>query len=141
MWITLICLLMPMLQSSEKHPDFIAMQGEWGCTQMIRDGVKLPEEVSETRFRDVKDDTVTMSVFEKVIQTGKFKLNPNVTPKQIDVTIGDGPNKDKVVTGIYEFKGDELIINAAQPGKDRPASFDCKEGSGLSLTIWKKNKK
>ena len=141
MWIALISLLIPMVQSSDKHPDYSAMQGEWGCTQMIRDGVKMPEDVAESRFRDVKDDAVSVSIYEKVVQTGKYKLNPNVTPKQIDVTISDGPLKDKVVPGIYEFKGEELIIIAAQPGKDRPTSFECKEGSGLSLSVWKKMKK
>lgn len=141
MWIALISLILPMVDDQKKLPDYLAMQGEWGCTQMIRDGVKMPEDVAESRFRDVKDDTVAVSVYEKVVQTGKFKLNPSVTPRQIDVTILDGPAKDKVIPGIYEFKGDELFIIAAQPGKDRPATFECKEGSGLTLSVWKKMKK
>jgi uncharacterized protein (TIGR03067 family) len=142
MWIALICLLMPMPQSSEKHPDLIAMQGEWGCTLNIRGGQKQPEEVTETLFRDIKDDVVIISVFEKPVQKGKFTLNPNVTPKQIDVTMLEGPAKDKVAMGIYELKDGVLKICSAPAGSgQRPATFESKAGSNISLTEWKLNKK
>jgi uncharacterized protein (TIGR03067 family) len=141
MWIALISLLMPMAQPSEKHPDYAAMQGEWGCTLNIRGGQKQPEEVVETLFRDVKDDHVTISLYDKPLQKGKFTLNPNATPKQIDVTALEGPTKDKVTQGIYELKDGVLRICSSPTGNPRPTMFESKEGSNHSLTEWKLNKK
>src|SRR5476651_12057 len=109
-------LLFPVMEDPLKHPDMVSMQGEWGCTLNIRAGQKQPEEVVETLFRDVKDDTVTISLFDKPLQKAKFTLNPNVSPKQMDVTALEGPAKDKVAPGIYEIKDGVLRICAAPPG-------------------------
>jgi len=140
MWILPTALLSPVVDDA-KHPDLVAMQGEWGCTLNIRNGQRQPEEVVETLFRDIKDDVVTISLYDRVLQKGKLKLNPNTTPKQIDVTALEGPAKDKVSPGIYEIKDGVLRICSAQPGKDRPTAFESKEGSNHSLTEWKLNKK
>ena len=141
MWIALISLLIPAMNQADKHPDMVAMQGEWGCTLNIRAGQRLPEEVIETLFRDVKDDLVTLSLFDKPLQKGKFTINPNVTPKQIDVKVLEGPAKDKVTLGIYEFKDGAFRICSSPPGSPRPTIFESKEGSNISLTEWKLNKK
>lgn len=141
MWIVLISLLFTSVEQPAKHPDYQAMQGEWGCTLNIRAGQKQPVEVFETLFRDVKDDVVTISLFDKPLQKGKFTLNPNVTPKQIDVTALEGPAKDKVTLGIYELKDGVLRICSSPTGSPRPTTFESKEGSNLSLTEWKLNKK
>ena len=140
MWFLLIGMMFPVLDET-KHPDFVAMQGEWGCTLNIRNGQKQPDDVAETLFRDVKNDVVTISLFDKPLQKAKFKINPNVTPRQIDVTMLEGPAKDKVSSGIYELKDGELKICSATPGQPRPTSFESKEGSNTSLIVWKLNKK
>lgn len=140
MWIMLIALVMPNYEDP-KHPDLVAMQGEWGCTLNIRDGQRQPDEVAETIFRDVKDDILIISLFDKQLQKGKIKLDPTTTPKQIDVTMLEGPAKDKVSAGIYELKDGVLKICSAPAGQPRPTTFESKPGSGLSVTEWKRNKK
>ena len=141
MLLVFLGLLIPVMEDPLKHPDMVAMQGEWGCTLNIRAGQKQPEEVVETLFRDVKDDIVTVSLFDKPLQKAKFTINPNVSPKQMDVTALEGPAKDKVAPGIYEIKDGVLRICTAPPGGTRPAAFESKEGSNHSLTEWKQNKK
>ncbi|MFT3879122.1 MAG: TIGR03067 domain-containing protein [Gemmatales bacterium] len=141
MWMAMICLLIPVMDDNKKHPDFVAMQGEWGCTLNIRAGQRQPDETVETLFRDVKDDLVTISLFDKPLQKGKFTINPNVTPRQIDVTMLEGPAKDKISQGIYELKDGVFRICSSPPGNPRPTTFESKAGSNLSLTEWKLNKK
>jgi len=141
MWIALISLLLPMVNQADKHPDLVAMQGEWGCTLNIRAGQRQPEEVVETLFRDVKDDVVVLSLYDKPLQKMKITLNAGVSPKQIDATFLQGPAKDKVSLGIYEFKDGTMRICSAPPGEARPTTFESKEGSKLSLTEWKLNQK
>lgn len=143
MWIILTACLAasnPVMDDA-KNTDLQNMQGEWGCTLNIRAGQRQPDEVAESLFRDVKDDVMSISLYDRVLQKAKIKLNPNVTPKQIDQTALDGPAKDKVSQGIYEFKDGVLRICMAPPGEARPTAFESKEGSKLSLTEWKQNKK
>ncbi|MBL8822807.1 MAG: TIGR03067 domain-containing protein [Planctomycetia bacterium] len=140
MWCLLIGLLMP-VADEPKQADLTAMQGEWGCTLNIRNGQRQPDDVAETLFRDVKDDVVIVSLFDKALQKSKIKLNPQASPKEIDSTMLDGPAKDKVSLGIYEFKDGQLYLCVAQPGQPRPTSFESKPGSNTSLTVWKLNKK
>lgn len=137
----LLLVLLSPIPDDAKHPDLQAMQGEWGCTLNVRDGQRQPDDVAETIFRDVKDDIVTISLFDKQLQKGKIKLDPTANPKHIDMTMLEGPAKDKVAPGIYELKDGVLKICSAQPGSPRPTSFESKQGSRLSLTEWKLNKK
>ena len=140
MWIMLIALLFQ-AKDEGKHPDLVAMQGEWGCTLNIRDGQRQPDDVAETIFRDVKDDIVIISLFDKPLQKGKIKLDPTTSPKQIDMTMLEGPAKDAVSSGIYEIKDGVMKICSAPPGQPRPTVFESKTGSRVSLTEWKRNKK
>lgn len=140
MWCLLISLMLP-VADEPKHADLVAMQGEWGCTLNIRNGQRQPDDVAETLFRDVKDDVVTVSLFDKPLQKSRIKLNPQASPKEMDVTMLDGPAKDKVSAAIYEFKDGQLYICVAPPGQPRPTSFESKPGSNTSLTVWKLNKK
>jgi hypothetical protein len=46
----------------------------------------------------------------------------------------------KGVKGIYEIDGDTLRICVAKKGKERPKTFESKEGSGHVLTVMKRVK-
>ena len=53
----------------------------------------------------------------------------------------EGAAKGKKVLGIYKLDGDNATFCFAQPDKERPTKFETKEGSGLTLSTWKKTKK
>jgi uncharacterized protein (TIGR03067 family) len=69
----------------------------------------------------------------------QYRVEPDRTPKEIDVTYLEGPNKGKTVHGIYEFDGNTLrLCRQIEPDKDRPTAFESKPGSGLVLVTWKR---
>jgi hypothetical protein len=53
----------------------------------------------------------------------------------------EGPNKDKKQLGIYELDGDTAKFCFGSPGAERPSDFTTKEGSGRTLSLWRREKK
>jgi RNA polymerase sigma factor (sigma-70 family) len=73
---------------------------------------------------------------------GHFVFNPNLTPKWVAVyhEAKGGPDRQVPWTGVYELDGDTLRMCLAPPGKRRATKLESKEGSGLSLEVWKRVK-
>jgi uncharacterized protein (TIGR03067 family) len=116
-----------------------AMQGDWACESLTRDGMAFPDDDAQSLFRTVKGDSYVVSRFRTKAGSGTFTLDATKTPKEIDI-VPDGAKK-VVIKGIYKIDKDELTICHAAPGAKRAAAFASKEGSGDTLTVWKKEKK
>jgi uncharacterized protein (TIGR03067 family) len=83
----------------------------------------------------------TVKKGDEVIQVGTQKLDPSKSPKTIDVTMVEGPNKGAVMLGIYEFDGDTLRVCFDPQGKKRPTEFKSAAGSENFLNVHKRVKK
>ena len=99
----------------------------------------FPDEVRKTIKLVVKDDKYTVTVGKQVDQ-GTVKLMPSATPKAMDITGTDGPNKGKTILAIYERKGDTLRICYDLSGKKRPTEFKTEAGTQLFLVEYKRQK-
>jgi uncharacterized protein (TIGR03067 family) len=114
------------------------LAGTWSVVSMVQDG-KADD--------NAKDDQVTFASGEVTVK-GKngehkatYKLDASQKPHTIDISPSAGPNKDKVLKGIYKVKGDELTICwTRNPGEERPKAFESKESSGLMLATLKREK-
>jgi uncharacterized protein (TIGR03067 family) len=113
-------------------------QGEWTVESGERDGQKFPEEVAKSLKRTVKGDKTIVSREGQVVAEGTITLDPTKKPKTIDIKLDAS---GETVQGIYELDGDTLKICYAAPGMPRPKEFATKEGSGLTLGVWKRVKK
>ena len=71
---------------------------------------------------------------------GSVKLDPAATPKAMDITGTDGPNKGKTLLAIYELDGDRLKICYDLSGKNRPTAFQTTNGSLLFLVTYQRQK-
>jgi uncharacterized protein (TIGR03067 family) len=75
------------------------------------------------------------------ITLGKDTVYPDKSPKEVDSLYINGPAREKTAKGIYKIEGDTVTFAHADPGKDRPKSFDSgKEGSGITVIVLKKMK-
>jgi uncharacterized protein (TIGR03067 family) len=113
------------------------LKGIWQAVSEEVDGHKANPEQLEKTFLVIEGDRYTQRL-PNASRKGTFKLNPGTTPKQIDITPSDGPDKGKTLLGIYELKGATLRYCVAEPGKDRPREFTGKAGSGCRLFVSKR---
>jgi RNA polymerase sigma-70 factor (ECF subfamily) len=68
-----------------------------------------------------------------------FAVDPTKSPKAIDLTEAEGPQKGRTYHGIYKVEGDTYTIcRNVEPGKDRPTEFATRPDSGLMLVVWKR---
>jgi uncharacterized protein (TIGR03067 family) len=120
--------------------DLQQMQGEWSMQAMERDGKKLPDQLVKTYKRTVKQNRYIVTWLEdghaELLNTVMF-LDATKNPKAVDVLLRDGPFKGKKRLGIYKIEGDVETVCLAQPGKERPKSFDSKQGA---LHVWMRAK-
>jgi uncharacterized protein (TIGR03067 family) len=119
--------------AQDKKTDKELFQGDWKVVTVQVGGKDLRDQLPR-KVVTFSGDKVT------VMGDAEYKLDPSKTPKQIDVTVGegpdDGPDQKGTHPGIYKLDGDKLVIHQAQPGQDRPTGFESKEGTKtLLLTL------
>jgi uncharacterized protein (TIGR03067 family) len=119
--------------------DLERMQGDWAAESMIRDGQAFADADAQAFFRTVKGDAYTVYRFSKAAGKGTMKLDANKSPKTVDF-VPDG-GKLPPIAGIYKLEGDTLTLCYAPPGKPRPATFASDPDSGLTLSVWQREKK
>jgi uncharacterized protein (TIGR03067 family) len=84
--------------------------------------------------------TLTYDVFDRWFTCrGTFKVDPTRRPKQVEVTLTEGPDKGETCLGIYEFKGGTCTGCLARPGgRKRPTKFTSEEGTLHLLAVVKR---
>jgi uncharacterized protein (TIGR03067 family) len=113
-------------------------QGTWAIEYVDHDGHKPSPDKIKSMKLVIAGNRLTVQG-EKLMQS-TIKLDPSKSPKTIDITYDDGPDKGKVLQGIYELNGDGLKLCLSKPGKERPTQFVSKENSGLVLMVLKRDK-
>jgi len=109
------------------------------------DGVEAGgKEIPAAEFKGMtvtfEGDKYTVKKGDEVIQAATQKLDPSKSPKTLDGTVAEGPNKGTVILGIYEISDDTLKVCFDPQGKERPTEF--KTGSGAeTLVVHKRVKK
>jgi len=122
--------------------DAKALQGGWAIDAATLAGRDHGED-----FRGMKlvitGEKFTIE-FGKNSDKGTFTLDPAKSPRRIDIkTSPDGPFKGKTLPGIYELKGDKLVLCLDADGRPdaRPTKFEAKEMTRAMLLTYKREKK
>ena len=119
--------------------DLKRLQGKWQFVERIVDGKKA----------DIKSTwTISGNEISYGPESGvwaDFNLDATTKPKTIDiksVSKLDPKNAGKTIKGIYEIDGDTFkICGPIEAGaKERPTTFESKEGSGVTLLVSKRVK-
>jgi uncharacterized protein (TIGR03067 family) len=116
-------------------------QGSWTIESSVAGGQEIPRNQLKEFLVIYEGDKHTVKVGDKVIQVGTQKIDPSKSPKTIDVTMSEGPNKGAVMLGIYEFDGETLKVCFDPQGKKRPTEFKSEAGSQNFVNVHKRVKK
>ncbi len=115
---------------AQGQDDLVKLQGTWKRVDAEIDGKKLPAAELQTTTLTIEKNKYTLNMGGQ-LRTGTLKLDPSKTPKQIDLSSDAGPNKGKVLPGIYELDGDIFKYALSNPGKERPTDFTAKPGHSV----------
>ena len=116
-------------------------QGTWTFESVEAGGKEVPADLFKGMTVTFEGDRYTVKKGDEVIQVGTQKLDPSKSPKTIDVTMIEGPNKGAVMLGIYEIDGDTLKVCFDPQGKKRPTEFKTAPGSENFVNIHKRVKR
>jgi uncharacterized protein (TIGR03067 family) len=119
--------------------DLRQFQGTWSVESIIRDGVAVPDDQTQRLVLVVKDNERMVKDGDEVKSKATFTVNVATSPKEMDITVSDGPLAGKTLRGIYELKDDTLTICLTLEGAGRPGDLTAKEGSGRLLQVYKKS--
>jgi len=123
------------------------LEGTWITTSLISDGKKVPEEKAKLTTMTIKADGTWVMKNEKESWDGTFKIDPTKKPKTGQFVGKGGRFKDKTTLDIYELDGDTLtfcyviVPTGEESTKQRPTKFASEEGSGIWLSVLKREKK
>ena len=86
------------------NSDHVRLAGTWALVSGARDGKPVPDdEAKRTRLTVTEQHHFTVSEGSiGTSATGTFTIDAGATPKTIDSTATDGPDKGKTFLGIYE---------------------------------------
>jgi RNA polymerase sigma factor (sigma-70 family) len=112
--------------------DLEFLQGTWDLRGSEADGKALAAGALQGSRVVVKGNAITV-VFRGATSRGTLQLDSVPTPRTLDVTFTEGPEKGNKYLGIYELQEDTWRFCRAPAGKGRPGAFAGKAGSGHIL--------
>lgn len=125
------------IPAADKSP----LDGKWTLLSVTRDGKADDSLKGATRVHDGGKYSVTPPAGSSTAEvSGTATIDTSKTPITIDMKPASGRYKGKTLLGIATVDGDTLTIAFAEPGKERPTSFEAKKGSGVVLAVHKKAK-
>ncbi len=117
------------------------LEGEWNVVEMEGGGHKAtPDEVRGMTW-SINGTTITATDPDGSTGKMEFKLNPNASPKEFDVSALGGNTKGGTSLGIYELKNSRLRICFNDEGRSRPNDFTDAAKRGYSLMTLEKAQK
>ncbi len=117
-----------------------SLEGTWVPVAAELGGESFDSEVIGSSRLVIDGENYTILVHGTPRDRGTLKLNAAVSPKQMDITGIEGPNKGRTVAAIYERSGERLRICYDMRGKPRPAEFRTTRGSQLMLVTYTRAK-
>ena len=118
--------------------DLAKLEGTWTLVAMEVDGKPVPEAKLVSASLTISSNKYSLTSRNKLHEV-EIKLDASKSPKEIDMTFLDGPNKDRVGKGIYELDGDKLkICRSLDPQDERPKDFKTEGRVNYFVMVWER---
>ena len=108
------------------------LQGTWNVVSLEIEGAKMEEPAFKGAKIVVKGEAFT-TISMGATYKGTLKVDVTRTPKTLDLSFTEGPEKGSISLAIYELEADTWKICLTIAGNDRPKEFVTKAGSGHAL--------
>jgi uncharacterized protein (TIGR03067 family) len=125
-------------RADEKADEWKALKGTWTVEKVIFNGVDAKDMLGSV-ILTMEDGKYTVD-FAGNAHKGSIELKLKEKPRQMDIDETEGPNKGTKTKAIYELNGDTLKVCYSLEGKDRPTTFESKEGSDTLFVVYKRKK-
>jgi RNA polymerase sigma factor (sigma-70 family) len=113
------------------------LQGVWELIERIDDGKKDPSDRVRGVRLELTDTAFRSTCAGDLFRESTYAIDPNRQPRRLDFT-SRGEFAPHECQGIYQFDADQLILCYPRPNAERPARFESKPGSGVTLTRWRR---
>lgn len=114
---------------AEVEKELKKFQGTWTFVSVVAGGKEVPIDAFKGITVTFEKDRYAVKKDDMVIEAATQKLDPSRSPRTLDVTVTEGPNKGAVMLGIYEISGDTLKVCFDPEGKKRPTQFKSEAGA------------
>ena len=115
------------------------MEGKWAITSAELAGTAFPAEVTKTMTLILEKGKYTLKS-PSPDDIGTTSIDATKSPKELDITGTDGPNKGRTMLCIYELDGDTMKVCYDLEGKKRPTEFKTAKGTKQFLATYKRVK-
>jgi len=132
-------------QDDAVKKELAKLEGTWDIVSGVERGQPSSEQLLKNLKFVFKGTQLTFAgddVMAKKVGKIAVKIDASTTPKCIDfdLKVDAGALKDRLLEGIYEWKGDELKLCISEVAGNRPLDFEAKEGSNRVLFVLKRQK-
>ncbi len=118
-------------------PTLAKLQGEWTCTNLVRDGQKIPAMMLKSGHRLAKKNEIKITFGGQIVIQALVRIDEKTDPMCVDYYTTCGESQGLVRLGIMKWAGEGAYFCMAEPGQPRPIDFECAPGSGHTLSQWK----
>jgi uncharacterized protein (TIGR03067 family) len=118
-------------KAESKEQALAKLQGKWRVERIEENGVAEPDDEAKRFLLTFKGTRIDVQLRGQTEHTD-FTINPEKSPKEIDMIPQYGDDKGKVFRGIYEIDGDSVRI-CATPLAERPKKFASEQGTLLLI--------
>lgn len=115
-------------------------EGTWTFESVEAGGKELPADQFKGMTVVFEGDKYSIKMGDMVVESATVKFDQSQSPKTLDSTVIEGPNKGAVYLCIYDISDDTLKVCFDPEGKKRPTEFKTAAGSGM-LIVHKRVKK
>ncbi len=119
--------------------DVKEFEGTWLPVSAEMAGEPWPDELLKKMKLVLKGENYTVDI-DGQIDEGTWKIDPDKSPKSMDIKGTKGPNEGKTYLAIFELKDDTLRVCYDLSGKERPSEFKTKAETQLFLATYKRAK-
>jgi uncharacterized protein (TIGR03067 family) len=131
----------PTSRSAAAEKDYERLSGTWQLTRAVVNGRPVPANVLRNTILITDRNTFRFPKASGVgtHPAGRFTVNPDTRPKEVDSIAEGGPRAGQLTPGIYEILDANHKRACWGPrGGTRPTEFKSPPGSGRILQYWKK---